>query len=307
MTELQNIVWKNLEGIQLENEFLSVVVLPSLGGKIASLYDKNKRVELAAQNKSDFYRLPEWGADFSLYDASGLDDAFPNIVETVIERNRKEYIYPDHGEIWSSSFRWQREDEGVRLVYQSPKLGYVYEKKISLSAHETVLDYHIQNQWDQPLPCIWTFHGLMRYEEDMKFLYSDDAERFENVFDSEELGAVGQRYDRYNKRYDFERVPPRKTNAMVKFYVDGKLKKGFCGYRYPTLGVECRYHYDAAKFPYLGVWITAGGYRGDYNCAMEPANGYYDNIRIAEKNNTLYYLKKEKPLKFSLKIEVRDL
>ena len=59
MTELQNIVWKNLEGIQLENEFLSVVVLPSLGGKIASIFEKKRRVELAAQNAGDFYRIPE--------------------------------------------------------------------------------------------------------------------------------------------------------------------------------------------------------------------------------------------------------
>lgn len=307
MTELQNIVWKNLEGIQLENEFLSVVVLPSLGGKIASIFEKKRGVELAAQNAGDFYRIPEWGDDFSLYDASGLDEAFPNIAEAVVERDGKEYIYPDHGEIWSSSFGWIREEEGVRLKYRSRRFGYVYEKKITLSGNQIILDYDIQNQWDQPFPCIWTFHGLMRYEEDMQFLYSDEAERFENVFESEELGRVGERYDRVNERYDFERVPPKKTNAMVKFYVDGKLENGFCGYRYPALGVECRYHYDAEKFPYLGVWITAGGFRGDYNCAMEPANGYYDNVKIAEKNNTLYYLKKENPLKFSLQIEVCDL
>lgn len=304
MSELRNIEWKNLQGIQLENEFLSVVILPSLGGKIASIFEKGKEVELTAQNEEEYYKIPEWGADFSQYDASGLDEAFPNITAADIVRNGERCFYPDHGEIWSGSFSYQKEKEGVRLSYQSKKFGYIYEKKICLRKNCILLSYDIRNEYVHPFPCIWTFHGLMRYEEDMEFLYAEEVERFENVFDSEELGAVGERYERKNTKYNFERVPERKANTMVKFYVDGKLQRGFCGYRYPALGVECRYHYDAEKLPYLGVWITAGGFRGDYNCAMEPANGYYDDIRNAERNNKLYYLKKENPLKFSLEIEV---
>lgn len=307
MIELRTILWMNLEGIQLENEYISVVILPSLGGKIASIFYKRKGVELTAQNGKDYYKTPEWGDDFSKYDVSGLDDAFPNIVEAVIERNGQTYFYPDHGEIWSSSFSYEKKDNGVLLEYQSEKFGYTYEKKVCLINNSILLEYNIRNESSQPFPCIWTFHGLMRYEENMEFIYSDDVKRFENVFDSEELGATGRRYERKNTKYDFERVPSKKTNTMIKFYVDGRLNRGFCGFRYPTFGVECRYHYDAEKFPYLGVWITAGGFRGDYNCAMEPANGYYDDIRIAESNNTLYYLKKEDPLKFLLEIELCDL
>lgn len=43
-----------------------------------------------------------------------------------------------------------------------------------------------------PLPCIWTFHGLFRYEEDMELLYSDEVKNFENVYPSLELGAPGR-------------------------------------------------------------------------------------------------------------------
>lgn len=50
--------------------------------------------------------------------------------------------------------------------------------------------------------------------------------------------------------------------------------------------------------------VSAGGFRGDYNCALEPANGYYDDIRIAHRNQSLYYLRKGKPLQFTLELEV---
>ena len=48
---------------------------------------------------------------------------------------------------------------------------------------------------------------------------------------------------------------------MVKYYVDQKVKTGFCGYRYPSQGLRCTFRYDPEKLPYLGLWITAGGFR----------------------------------------------
>ncbi len=48
--------------------------------------------------------------------------------------------------------------------------------------------------------------------------------------------------------------------------------------------------WDKDKLPYLGFWITDGGFRGDYNCALEPSTGYYDSIDIATKNGKVSYL-----------------
>lgn len=71
--------------------------------------------------------------------------------------------------------------------------------------------------------------------------------------------------------------------------------------------MECRLKYDARKLPYLGVWITAGGFRGDYNCALEPSSGYYDDIRTARENGTAYMLKKDEPMIFDLEVILEEL
>ena len=42
----------------LENDKLAIHVLPELGGKITSLYLKEKEFELAAPNRTGQYRLP---------------------------------------------------------------------------------------------------------------------------------------------------------------------------------------------------------------------------------------------------------
>lgn len=303
-TEITEIQWKNLRAVRLENNILSVVILPSLGGKIASVYRKDIGFEFAAQNEEKVYRMPEFGSDFSEYDASGLDEAFPNIVAADMLLDGRRYCFPDHGEIWSCSFETHLDENGVKLHYDSAAFGYQYEKKVVLSDEMIILEFDIRNREEKPLPCIWTFHGLMHYEEDMELLYGEDVRMFRNVLKSRELGEIDQIYRRKGDGYDFERVPAAGCKTMVKYYAEGRRNAGFCGYRYPSKRAECRYHYNPEKIPYLGVWVTAGGFRGDYNCAFEPANGYYDDIRIAEKNGSLYYLKKDQPLQFTLSLQV---
>ena len=63
-------------------------------------------------------------------------------------------------------------------------------------------------------------------------------------------------------------------------------------------------HYDVKKLPYLGVWITAGGFEGDYNCALEPSNGFYDGIGRAEKNCRLPVLKAGEAMDFELVVSL---
>lgn len=304
MIRISEVRWKNLDGIRLENQTLKVIVLPAPGGKIVSVYDKKAQFELVSQHRQPDYRLPMYGADFSRYDASGLDDAFPNISPGEITVDGRRYCYPDHGEIWTSVFTPEIEGECVRLRYKSERFGYTYEKRLCLRENSLILDYDIRNEREEALPCIWTFHGLVNYEEDMELLYGESVQSFRNVFPGKELGDEGEVYPRKNETYNFERVPAGNSNTMVKYYADGKTGDGWCGYRYPSRRIECRYHYDSEKLPYLGTWITAGGYRGDYNCALEPSNGYYDDVQTAEKNQSLYYLKKGEPLQFRLMIEV---
>ncbi|MCI6005581.1 MAG: DUF5107 domain-containing protein [Blautia sp.] len=304
MSVSKDIMWKNQKGYLLENDSLITVILPSMGGKIVSLREKTKDFELAAQYAGDHYEKPSYGSSFEAYDASGLDDAFPNIDQEEYQWNGDQYCYPDHGEIWSCTMKAETGKDGLKLFYESPYFDYTYEKVIRLEENRLVLEYEIQNSGTEPIPCIWTFHGLLRYEEDMEFFYGSDVSVFRNVFENEFLGQEGLLYEKNNPVYDFGKVPKAHTRSMVKYYVEGAVTQGICGCRYPSAGITCRYLFDPEKLPYLGIWITAGGFRGDYNCAIEPSNGFYDSISKADKNKKLFFLENGKPLKFSLEIQV---
>ncbi len=295
--------WNGQRAYAQNGGVLSAVVLPGLGGKIASLYHHGARFEAAAQS-SRGYRPASYGANFSEYDASGLDDGFPTLHACADKPSG--LVFPDHGEIWSASMDTAVEDRRLVLRYESAHHPYRYEKRVGLENDSLMLDYRIENTGRAPYPCLWAFHGLLRYGQDMEIVYPPNAASFLNVLDSSALGPAG-RVHAINGGYNFAHVPPPGPPSMLKYYLNGRAERGSCGFRYPQEGMECLLKYDAEILPYLGVWITAGGFRGEYNCALEPCNGFYDDISTARKQGALFQLMPGCPLVFSLGLRLRKI
>jgi hypothetical protein len=132
-----------------------------------------------------------------------------------------------------------------------------------------------------------------------------------NVQSSDLLGNIGNVYpypiaeDLSGQRFLFNKVKPVSSRSTNKYYVLGKIEQGTCGAYYPDRNIRYTLFFDKEKLPYLGFWVTAGGFRGDYNCALEPTNGFYDNIETAKKNNKLYFLSPGQSLQFSLQMELK--
>jgi hypothetical protein len=75
---------------------------------------------------------------------------------------------------------------------------------------------------------------------------------------------------------------------------------------YPSQNIRAEIFFDAAVLPYLGFWITSGGFRGDYNCAFEPSSGCYDRVSIAKANKRPDYLGPGEIKTFSLNINLKE-
>lgn len=302
--------FKGCKAVRLENDYLIVIVLPTIGGKVASIYNKKKKFELLFQNKYESYKKAKIYEDFSKFDASGFDDAFPTIDSCEIFYGNDKILYPDHGEIWSSAFEYKIKGEKVYLYYKSSILPYFYQKTLYLNGESLCMDYNIKNNGEHDFPCIWTMHCLTVCDEDMKIYFPEGTDKVINVLENEDLGQVGEIHSYPNTKnkdgqdYPLNRVKDKTTGKMKKYYIQGKLEKGECGIYYPKEDVNYRVYFDKEKFPYLGFWVTEGGFRGDYNCALEPSNGYYDNINIASKNQSLFVLKVAEELSFSIRIEL---
>lgn len=300
-----------MSGCILENKQLSVTVEPDMGGKSLSIYDKERHFELLEQKKPG-----RTGKTFAESAAYGYDDAFPCIDPGKVSVGDRMVEYPDHGEVWSSPMKrkqWDREQQVLKMEFESAILDYQYEKKVALQGRSVLYSYRIKNRGEHTFPCIWAFHCLVRYEKDMRILFPAGTDLFENVLDSASLGRKGTKYrtihtDKGMKAegsdYLFDRVPDPKSCSMEKYYVAEKVSEGLCGYDYPSQGVRVRIHFDPKKLPYLGFFVTAGGFQGDYNCALEPSSGYYDSIETAVKNGRCPVLGPQESLSFEIRVEI---
>lgn len=294
---------------QMQNDLLTAIILPEHGGKIASLVYRPKNWELLFQNPKGVFRKAERGDDYSDYEACGFDEAFPTVDACLIQVGNRKVLYPDHGELWSAAFTAHPDGNALVLYWRSPELGYVYEKQLSLENNRLVCRYHIHNPGKSPLPALWVCHCLVHCEPDMRILMPKEVRQAENVFPSDWLGKAEEKLSYPiaagpRGSIDLQSMP---ADGALKYYASSAVKEGRCRYVYPGSNMLAELEYDSDMLPYLGFWATNGGYRGDVNCALEPANGYYDNIDHAKRHNACPVLTSGETWNFTLSIRLNTL
>lgn len=300
----------NEKALVAENESLQVVCLPEFGGKLVSFFDKRIHKEFLFQNPQKAFRHAKTGSDFADFEACGLDDAFPSVDAGSVLVGGALVQYPDHGEIWSAPFSHKTGCEVITLTYTSALLPYHYEKTYSLDGGSLKIGYKIKNIGQFPFPCIWTLHCLLVYEEGMELVLSGDTHEVVNAFTSLRLGPLGTVYPfpiahtHENSVIDFRKVDSPTIPCMEKFYIHHKVSVGHCGVRFRQSNTVIWFEYDEDKLPYLGFWKTLGGYRGDFNCALEPTNGFYDTIERSRQNRACPELLAGEEMVFSIRIQL---
>jgi galactose mutarotase-like enzyme len=301
---LQHIDYRGEEAILLENQQLRVIILPGRGGKTASVSRKESSFELLFQPSENPYPPLYPGMPFSSGDASGFDDVFPSMGDELIQFGGKAYAIPDHGEIWTLPMEATEEEDAIILSCGGRLLPYRYEKRILLAGESVLYAISICNTSSYALPCIWVCHCLMNLEEGVTFSLPWQGQVAENVLDSPTPGGKHTVHP-YGGAYDFAHAP--RPGTAMKYYLSQPVKKGFCAVEYPLSGIRAELVFNPAELPYLGFWITTGGYRGDQNFAFEPATGYYDTVRCAQKHERLTMLEPGQTLRLHLELRLINL
>ena len=286
-------VYKGLDAWTLENDALRLTFLPGYACKMASLINKKTGREWLFQSNNDTLRVPEYGASFAEYDSSGFDEIFPSIDACPYPDGSWHGMpIPDHGEVWAMP--WESihspDDLAAKAIVQSQTLPYVFSKNIMLRNNEVLFEYRVENTSDEDFKFIWTPHCLLACSPATRLLIPENLTEVMTVeHSSKRLGPWGTRHaypqttDVHGLKMDLAATEPRTVRNCEKFYFTQPNTAGWCGIEHTDTGEKLIYTYDADKVPYLGVWKTQGGYRGDYNLALEPCTGVYDDLYVASK------------------------
>ena len=252
---------------------LEVVVVPGWGGKTVSVRHLATGEELLFQRPGvpeakDRTNFGEW--------AFGWDDCWPSVEAAGPD-------YPDHGALWRQAGRIVSQTETSLTVELSPSDGqWSYTKTWQLEGSSVRLSIRIENRSRHWLPAFWTFHALVRVEDDMKLVFPGADERRTVFGENFAPGALPG------------------TGHASKFWLPGPVENGFCGIDYPALGMAYRLEWDPVALPYLGYWVTNGGFQNQRNAAWEPSDGFYDSLAIARDNGALPVLGPGQTKEFAL-------
>ena len=310
---IKETAFNGVRAIQLENEFLEVIVLPEFGSKVASMVDKETGFQLLYQPHNSVIKLPKVGGNFGDYDPFGYDDCYPTIDKDRHIYAGKALEYPDHGETWAGKFSYRIGEGKLMLDYSSELMAYSYHKEMKLDGRSLIVDFNIMNQGAAPIDGFYTFHGLLNMNTEVEIQLPKEVNQVVNVCDISALGNVGRVVDYpLAKTIDgqdlfLNKVMGPEALKCEKYYTHIPLSEGKCSVLYHKEGLRFDLEYDPMKLPYLGVWINEMGVLDHYNLALEPSNGYFDKISRAKSNGKYLELKSGECFEFALKLSLVDL
>lgn len=254
-----------VEILTLENDCLKTEIVPALGGKILSVFNKflnkeylwcNKDLQLNTQNPGDDF-------DSSFY--GGIDELIPNDIEETIDS----ILYPDHGELWTTPLNYELGENKIYLFGDLRFSGLQYRKDVYLDENDPViyLEYKIRNESGSIRNFSWKFHAALAIKEGDKI-----------VSDALNVSVIDTLYSRFKTLEEFSwpvvencnvSVVPPYNNTMDFFYLY-KIRHPEMHLESPDTNSIFSFYYDKKVFPYQLYFASYGGFFNHYTLILEP-------------------------------------
>lgn len=274
--------------IRLASDSVAIVVVPELGAKITSLrnlvsgrewcWHPGRTMELFAT---------EYAASFGKGTHVGIDECLPTIEEC--EWNGRSM--PCHGEVWAEA--WLVTDKLEKSISTQIRLRqspFTFKRKISV-IHDTIdIAYTLKNHSHSPESYVWALHPLFRVGPDDRLILPSEVDHLKvsaaNGFpvDAKSVGwpspFPGFQLDRFD-------LGDNEVSRLKAF--TAPLQEGYASILNDETGDRFVIKWDTQENPYLGVWMTRGGYQNlQYVTALEPTNTPYDSLADAlQSENTI--------------------
>lgn len=267
-----------MDRVHLSNEFLSLEILPSVGGKIASLFEKSSAQEWLWSNQWLPLRDPAYGESYvGALDFGGWDEIFPSVDACRITTPNGEALVPDHGDLVQMPWRvLSSSAEHLEMEVEGRSLPFLFRRRLELNGTRIQFYYRVENRADFAFPWLWCAHPLVPLDSDLAL---EAGAAFRVLYAS---GAAGHLQ---GCEASWNELPPRSERWAAKLFSEKgalsqvRVRKGN--------GASLDLSWNAVDIPYLGLWVNNGGWSGCgsepyFNLGIEPATLPIDDLTAAE-------------------------
>lgn len=297
--------WHNFPAYALESEALRLVIVPDLGAKIVSVYDKTHQREWLVPPMRPV-RQTAYGDEFISQDMSGWDEMMPTIVACEYQGK----TLPDHGEIWSIPWKVENMEDVLSFSVDGVALPYRFTRTAALVAPDKLeLRYCLLNTGQRAFSYLWAAHPQFRADLATRIVLPPEVEQVVNVIENDPAwGAAGAFHpwpvaaSISGAEWLLDYVRGVEHCACRKFYTRPEQHIGWAALVDEQRGCQLRLEWPAEFAPYLGLWIDEGMYNTAPVVALEPSNGYYDSLTRAIANQRVAMLEPGKQANWTLKL-----
>ncbi len=270
-----------------------VVIVPSLGGKIA-------QIEMAGRqwlwrNDDIPFAEPVDGASYAdTADSGGYDECFPTVAPCHLPGHLKRYgglALPDHGELWAQRVECTVEtlDEGLRarIQWEGRRMAYRFQRDVLVTSDGAVtMRYEVANAGAEKLPFLWSAHPLFPLTPDTELELPAGSRLRVAGQHGIDLTLMGgdARWPKIRTpkgEADLSRPDGVAKRYACKVFLDVTAGRAAIVERDARLDLE----FDAREVPNFGVWINRKGWgprrRRYLNFAFEPCIGAPDSLSEA--------------------------
>lgn len=313
MTILQTMKWQGFNAYRLDSDVITVVVVPEIGGKIVSIYDKRSEYEWLVRAKRPLVNAVP-GSSFIDYDLSGWDEMFPTISPCDYSLGAGVSVrLPDHGELWSQNWEVTGVSENaVTLQVQGMAFPYVLQRTLRLIGEASfVLEYILTNHGVVAFPFIWAAHPLFRAFPNSILDFSDVVNRVVVASHyTHELGSPGQDINYPiattpdGQHVDLGRVGQVAYRRSRKLYIPSHQQIHAVSLSHPTCGTAMRLSWTGDVLRYFGLWLDERTHSVDYVIAPEPCTGFFDDLSMADDNGSAPVIQPHTTMSWSLRFDI---
>jgi galactose mutarotase-like enzyme len=307
MEKISKTTWHNFDALALESDSMQVVIVPDLGAKIVSLYDKVHRREWLVPPIRQVQQ-PAYGAVFVDQDMSGWDEMMPTIIACEWEGAH----LPDHGEVWSIPWKLESVEGGLTLAVDGRSFPYHFVRSATLIAPDTLeLHYSLSNTGQKALPYLWAAHPQFAANTDTRIVFPPEVIQVVNIIEDDPVwGNAGglvswpESISGTGRVWRLDRVRPVEHHTCRKINTQPQQPVSWAALVDEHLGCQLRLEWPSDFAPYLGLWIDEGMYNTASVAALEPSNGYYDSLERAVQNQMITWLKPGQEITWKMQVQL---
>ncbi len=286
---------EGLDAVRVDSGPLALVIIPALGGKVASLRDARSGREWLWRHPRMAYRPGPAESYVESADSGGWDECFPSVAACAYpEPPWQGARIADHGELWSQTAALDvllaDDTVSLRTRWQGLALPYSFERTLTLAAGSARLraSYRAENLSHAPMHTIWCAHPLIAIEPGMALELPEGASY--NVWGRAPAGLL-ERERGLAFPPQLATLPGPDSALALKVWSDPlPAGAGQAGIRAAD-GV-LRMRWDVALLPQLALWMNLGAFGMDggapyYNLGLEPCIGAQDSLALAVTDERL--------------------